>query len=148
MSVPQGIGRQKYGVRSCEKQVGGSWCRSEESRFGDKRVRPHSNCSRPPSATMAAPYHIPLLLILFTLFASGLASDSFNDFSDNIDNAEEDGIEPSRFQKFIAKFEQEQQMNLEAELEEEEEEMVGEPSPKVTRQVPDEPLQQVFCHIR
>ena len=145
MSVSQGIGRQKYGVRSCEKQVGGSWCRSEESRFGDKRVRPHSNCSRPPSATMAAPQHIPLLLILFTLFASGLASDSFNDFSDNIDNAEEDGIEPSRFQKFIAKFEQEQQMKLEAELEEEmEDQIVGESSPKVARQVPDEPLPQVF----
>ena len=86
----------------------------------------------------------PLLLILFTFLASGLASDSFNDFSDNIDNAEEDGIEPSRFQKFIAKFEQEQQMNLEAELEKEEEEMVGESSPKVTRQVSDEQLQQVF----
>jgi hypothetical protein len=91
---------------------------------------------------MVAPHHIPLLLILSTFFASGLASDSFNDFSDNIDNAEEDGIEPSRFQKFIAKFEQEQQMNLE------EEEMVGESSPKVTRQVSDEPLQQVERHTR
>ena len=94
---------------------------------------------------MVAPHHIPLLLILFTFLASGLASDSFNDFSiDNIVAVEEDGIEPSRFQKFIAKFEQEQQMNLEAELEKEEEEMVGESSPKVTRQVSDEQLQQVF----
>ena len=112
---------------------------ADQSRFADIRVPPHSNCSR-PSATMVAPHHIPLLLILSTFFASGLASDSFNDFSDNIDNAEEDGIEPSRFQKFIAKFEQEQQMNLE------EEEMVGESSPKVTRQVSDEPLQQVFYY--
>ena len=151
MSVSQGIGRQKYRVRSCEKQVGGSWCRSEESRFGDKRVRPHSNCSRPPSATMAAPQHIPLLLILFTHFASGLASDSFNDFSDNIDNAEEDGIEPSRFQKFIAKFEQEQDMReLEADMEEDQ--MLGDSAPIVVRQAPDkivspeEPLMQVSLH--
>ena len=89
-----------------------------------------------------APHH--LLLILLPFFASFcLASDSINDFSD--DNTEEDGIEPSRFQKFIAKFEQEQQMKLEAELEEEmEDQIVGESSPKVARQVPDESLQQVF----
>ena len=91
---------------------------------------------------MVAPHH--LLLILLPFFASFcLASDSINDFSD--DNAEEDGIEPSRFQKFIAKFEQEQQMKLEAELEQEmEDQIVGESSPKVARQVPDESLPQVF----
>ena len=94
---------------------------------------------------MVAPHHIPLLLILFTFLASGLASDSFNDFSDNIDNAEEYGIEPSRFQKFIAKFEQEQEINLEAKLEEEEETEV-ESSPKVTRQVEEGPLMTQLIH--
>ena len=91
---------------------------------------------------MVAPHH--LLLILLPFFASFCrASDSINDFSN--DNMEEDGIEPSRFQKFIAKFEQEQQMKLEAELEEEmKDQIVGESSPKVARQVPDEPLPQVF----
>ena len=110
---------------------------AEPSRFGDIRVRPRPSCS-PPSATMVA----PILLTLLAFLASALASDSFNDLSDNIDNAEEDGIEPSRFQKFLAKFEQEQQMNLEAELEEEE--MEEESSPIVARQVPDESLLQVF----
>ena len=91
---------------------------------------------------MVAPHHIPLLLILAS---SGIASDSFNDFSDKIDNAEEDGIEPSQFQKFLAKFEQDQQTNLEAEIDLDlEEEMEVESSPKVTRQVSDELLQQVF----
>ena len=114
---------------------------AEPSRFGDIRVRPRPSCS-PPSATMVAPHCTPFLLTLFAFLASALASDSFNDLSDNIDNAEEDGIEPSRFQKFLAKFEQEQQMNLEAELEEEE--MEEESSPIVARQVPDESLLQVF----
>ena len=92
---------------------------------------------------MVAPHH--LLLILLPFFASFcLASDSINDFSDD-NAAEEGGIEPSRFQKFIAKFEQEQQMKLEAELEQEmEDQIVGESSPKVARQVPDESLPQVF----
>ena len=95
-----------------------------------------------------------ILILLLPFFASqSQASDSFNDFSNN-DNVEEAGIEPSRFQKFlakfeqeqhIAKFEQEQQMKLEAEVEEEDQ-MVGESSPKVARQVPDEPLPQVFGH--
>lgn len=98
-----------------------------------------------PSATMVAPNHTHLLLVL-ALFASGIASDSFNDFSiDNIVAVEEDGIEPSRFQKFIAKFEQEQQINLEAELEEEEETEV-ESSPKVTRQVEEGPLMTQLIH--
>ena len=99
-----------------------------------------------------------ILILLLPFFASqSQASDSFNDFSN--DNVEEAGIEPSRFQKFlakfeqeqhiakfeqeqhIAKFEQEQQMKLEAE-----DQMVGESSSKVARQVPDEPLPQVFGH--
>ena len=87
----------------------------------------------------------PLLILLLPFFASQTqASDSFNDFSNN-DNVEEAGIEPSRFQKFLAKFEQEQQMKLE-EAEMEEDSLVGESSPKVARQVPDEPLPQVFGH--
>ena len=87
-----------------------------------------------------------ILILLLPFFASqSQASDSFNDFSNN-DNVEEAGIEPSRFQKFLAKFEQEQQqMKLEAVLEEEDQ-MVGESSSKVARQVPDEPLPQVFGH--
>ena len=86
-----------------------------------------------------------ILILLLPFFASqSQASDSFNDFSN--DNVEEAGIEPSRFQKFLAKFEQEQQqMKLEAVLEEEDQ-MVGESSSKVARQVPDEPLPQVFGH--
>ena len=101
-----------------------------------------------PSATMVAPNHTHLLLVL-ALFASGIASDSFNDFSiDNIVAVEEDGIEPSRFQKFIAKFEQEQDMReLEADMEEDQ--MLGDSAPIVVRQAPDkivspeEPLKQV-----
>ena len=98
---------------------------------------------------MVAPHQ--LLLILLPFFASFcLASDSINDFSDD-NAAEEDGIEPSRFQKFIAKFEQEQDMReLEADMEEDQ--MLGESAPIVVRQAPDkivspeEPLMQVSPH--
>ena len=92
-----------------------------------------------------------ILLLLPSTALSLPASDSINDSS--VDNlaTEEDGIEPPRFQKFIAKFEQEQDMReLEADMEEDQ--MLGESAPIVVRQAPDkivspeEPLMQVSPH--
>ena len=120
-------------------------------RVADKRRAPTlSDCSC-PSATMVAAHLLAILLLLPSNALSLPASDSINDSS--VDNlaTEEDGIEPSRFQKFIAKFEQEQDMReLEADMEEDQ--MLGESAPIVVRQAPDkivspeEPLMQVSPH--